>query len=110
MKTQLNDDGTHKMPFSINHMRLPGDNKAYWMHKLQAFSNLLAEYQVKSVAFGKMDIRGTVSIWLFDHNHCVPKQLHFANRDALLGYVQGYVDAHSGSYDTWEAFKPRKEA
>lgn len=82
------------IPFSLCHLRLPARDKPYWMNQLQTFANHFAWGQVKYVAFGKQDTRGAHSITLVDHNDCVPRQLHFENKFALLYYVQGYNAAH----------------
>jgi len=73
----------------LANIRLPKDDKNYWLNQLQSFADRLDSAQISAVEFGKQDIRGANSITLVDHRHCVPFQMHFSSKDAMLGYVQG---------------------
>ena len=84
-----------KMKFSTPHMLLTGIDKLYWRNQLQEFSNRFDEEEYLHIAFGKQDIRGGFSITFNDHKHCVPQQIHFASRQMLFGYVQGYNAART---------------
>lgn len=90
-------------------MRLPTDNKPYWTRQLELFAARMNQAEVLEVQYGKQDIRGTESITLVDHRHCVPKQVHFENKWALLGYVQGYNSAHADYHDDFGQFKATPE-
>ena len=76
-----------------NNIRLPKENKNYWQNQFQMFADKFDEQEIKGVQFGKQDIRGTESITLIDLKDCVPAQIHFENKFALLGYVRGYNEA-----------------
>ena len=57
--------------YRINHMRLTGDNKEYWLNQLAEFSRRFinknyGSRNIKGVDFGKQDIRGGFSICLID--------------------------------------------
>ena len=71
-------------------VRLPKENKIYWENQLQEFADRFDSKKIKSVHFGKQDSRGTESITLFNLKDCVPKQVHFKNKWAMLGYIQGF--------------------
>lgn len=92
------------MKISIN-IRLPKNDKPYWERQLQLFADRLDNSEIMAVQYGKQDIRGTESITLVDHQHCVPKQLHFASKEMLLGYVQGYNSAHADYHDDFAQYK-----
>lgn len=77
------------MKISICNMRITGIDKNYYENQLQEFANKFNSKVIKSVAFGKQDIRGGFSITLFDHRHCVPQQKFFNSKDELLGFVVG---------------------
>lgn len=92
---------------SIKHrigIRLPKENKVYWENQLIMFCKHFDETQISGIDFGKQDIRGAFSITLFDHRSCVPRQLHFVNKDALLGYVQGFNESRSATWNTFKNF------
>ena len=90
------------MSYQINHMRLTGQNKSYWLNQLEEFSNRFVgnlwgvnsktehKRNIVEVQFGKQDIRGGFSICLIDDKHCIPKQKYFETKQALLGFVQGW--------------------
>ena len=75
-------------------LRVPSQSKPYWINQLQEFANRFND-EIKSIAFGKQDLRGNPSITLFDTRHCVPGQMHFASNKELLSYVQGYNAANN---------------
>lgn len=102
---------TNTIKISCN-IRLPKENKTYYLGLMQRFADCFDANKVLSVAFGKQDIRGTESITLFDHRHCVPRQLHFANKHELLGYLKGFCDAGDTkkSYGQWSSFITKKMA
>ena len=86
--------------YQINHMRLNGENKHYWLHQLAEFSRRFVNKEygynsriIKGVNFGKQDIRGAFSICLIDEKNCIPKQKSFESKDQLLGFVQGFNNA-----------------
>ena len=84
--------------YRINHMRLTGNNKEYWLNQLAEFSRRFINKNygsrtIKGVDFGKQDIRGGFSICLIDEKNCIPKQKYFENKDQLLGFVQGFNNA-----------------
>ena len=64
---------------------------------------------VKSIDFGKQDIRGTESITLIDHQSCVPYQKHFENKWEMLGFVVGYVNGATDSDYNLKAYKKEAE-
>lgn len=76
-------------------MRLTSE-KPYWEHQLAEFAENTVKGDYKGVEFGKQDSRGAFSICFFDARHCVPKQILFAKKEQLLGYVQGYNMAKRG--------------
>ena len=72
--------------YRINHMRLTGDNKEYWLNQLAEFSRRFinknyGSRNIKGVDFGKQDIRGGFSICLIDEKNCIPKQKYFESKD-----------------------------
>ncbi len=84
------------MKISINSMRINGPDARYYKNQLQIFADYIGEtvpQNIQSVCFGKQDARGSLSITLFDENHCVPMQRHFRSKDHLLGFVCGYNHA-----------------
>lgn len=85
------------MSYSINNMRLTGVDKEYYKYQLKQFAEHFVNNKIKSVAFGKQDIRGGFSITFFDHNHCVPKQRHFQNKAEMLGFIIGFNSATNDS-------------
>lgn len=89
-----------------NNLRLPKDKKPYYENLMRRFAGCFDENEVSSIAFGKQDMRGTESITLFDHRHCVLRQLHFANKHELLGYLEGFCDAGDTTkiYGHWSSF------
>ena len=76
----------------ICNIRITGNNKAFYMKKLQEFADCMDEEKVAEVQYGKKDIRGGISIALIDHSNCIPKQKFFNSKDEMLGYVQGFCD------------------
>ena len=79
--------------FSYNSFKLPSLDKVYWEYQLQECANNIAarvDCDVNYIQFGKQDSRGALSITIFDHRHCVPMQRHFASKDAMLGYIEGF--------------------
>jgi hypothetical protein len=74
-------------------IRLPKEEKVYYEYWLRYFTKEVIKNNsnIKRVAFGKQDIRGTESITFFDERHCVPYQKHFNNKFELLGFVCGVV-------------------
>lgn len=78
--------------------RLPQGKAVYWRTQLQDFTNHMGEAfpGTARVEFCKQDKRGALSITLFNDCYCVHHQKLFTNKDALLGYVQGYNSAKSG--------------
>lgn len=92
-----------KISFTI---RLPKEDKNYWLGQLQRFANGLDSKKILVVQFGKQDIRGAESITIIDHHHRVPKQLHFSNKWEMLGYIKGYNEASGEAYyNPFQAFK-----
>ena len=83
------------MKITINSMRL----EAWQKNRLQMFADLLpdrlTDTDIKSICFGKQDIRGALSITIFDDRGCVPIQRHFENKTALMGYVDGWLAAYN---------------
>lgn len=77
------------MKHSIVNMRLTGIGKNYYANQLAEFASKINKKKYKGVQFGKQDIRGGISITLFDHNGCVPSQKHFNSKDEMLGFVVG---------------------
>ena len=78
---------------NLQSIRLTGVNANYYRAKLEAFEQLmiarnLAEY----VEFGKQDPRGNPSISLFK-NHCIKQQRHYTNKQAMIEFVAGYMQA-----------------
>ena len=92
-----------EVKISLCHLRLPAHDKAYWLNQFRKFANLMDSESVQAVQYGKQDTRGAHSITLVDWHHCVPKQMHFATKEMLLGYVQGYVAAKDAA--TWDDFQ-----
>lgn len=87
MKTTQENKQDMKIYVSI---RLPQREKVYYLAQLQEFANTFNKSKVKSISFGKQDLRGAVSITFFDFNHCVPMQKFFYNKYELLGFVCGF--------------------
>ena len=75
------------MKYTLSNMRLTGNNKYYYASQMQQFADKLDTVLYKSVAFGKQDIRGGISITLFDHKHGAPQQRHFSSKDEMLGFI-----------------------
>jgi len=74
-------------------MRIVGDNKVYLLKQLEDFALNIGnteQSKIKTVEFGKQDIRGGFSITLVDKEDCVPMQKFFKNKDELLGFVCGF--------------------
>jgi len=84
------------MTYSIVNMRLTKES-AYWKAQMNNFAEHIISINkdIKSVSFGKQDIRGGFSITLFDSQHCVPRQEFFISKDEMLGYIRGYNMANS---------------
>jgi len=86
--------------YSYSDFRISGIDKGYHEHQMQDFANNLAsriDCEVKYIHFGKQDSRGSLSITVFDHRHCVPMQRHFNSKDDLLGFIIGYNAGMSGN-------------
>ncbi|RKZ35902.1 MAG: hypothetical protein DRQ41_15255 [Gammaproteobacteria bacterium] len=86
-----------KIKIRIGNMRISGPDKQYHQNQLQIFADTIAskvDQTITRVDFAKQDMRGSLSITLFDDNHCVPMQKHFSSKDALIGYVCGYNHAN----------------
>lgn len=92
-------------------IRLPKEDKIYWQNQMRRFASLFDPKQISCIQFGKQDIRGTESITLVDHRHCVPKQVHFANKWMMLGYIQGYNESNGKlNYNPFGAFVDKEAA
>lgn len=72
-------------------IRITGPDQNYWKGKLVDFARL----QGCRVEFGLQDSRGTPSISWKGEKGVTTKQLHFKNKDMMLGYVQGYLQGDS---------------
>ena len=82
--------------YSLQNIRLPTIDRVYYEHKLKEFTEIVCEdLTIKSVEFGRQDIRGGISITLIDYRDCVPKQKFFTNKSEMLGYVCGFIDGRS---------------
>jgi len=79
------------MEISLSNIRITGQNKNYWLNKLQDFADSQDPEKYSQIEFGKQDIRGGISITWFDHRHCVPKQEFFKPKDMMLGFIQGWL-------------------
>lgn len=79
------------MKISTPNIRITRE-KPYYMHQLNEF----AEHMEKRfpdtirVEYGKQDIRGGISICLFNNRHCIDHQHFFNSKDEMLGFVAGY--------------------
>jgi hypothetical protein len=80
-------------------------SKDYINNLLQEFSNLYVNSssnninpaEVAYIQYMKQDIRGVLSITVFDHRNCVRvSQLHFNNQGELISFMQGYIHANRG--------------
>ena len=77
----------------LSNMRLVGPNKHYWKNQLETYTEIICEEgKACRVQFGKQDIRGGFSICWFSLEGTVCKQIHFENKNVMLGYVQGFND------------------
>lgn len=94
------------MKYSISHMRLTHE-KPYYEGHMRVFSEHLTESgEIRSVVFGKQDIRGGFSITLIDQRHCVPSQKFFNSKDELLGYLVAYNEAKGWhGFDEFNQYK-----
>ena len=85
--------------YQIAHMRLKNDNyREYWENQLQEFAdhfigNKLRGKPITGICYGRTDIRGMMSITLYDDRHCVPLQKQFESREIMLGFIQGFNQA-----------------
>jgi hypothetical protein len=106
MEQTTQDTETNKdMPMHVN-IRLPTQEKIYYLNQLQQFANTFNKNKIMSVSFGKQDTRGSVSITFFDLRHCVPFQKFFYNKYELLGYVCGFNASKyiKDQYDEYNRF------
>ena len=90
-------------------IRMPTRDKPYYTYHLERFCELFNPELIKSIDFGKQDIRGTESITLIDHQSCVPYQKHFENKWEMLGFVVGYVNGATDSDYDLKAYKKEAE-
>ena len=75
--------------------------------KLIQFSKLFNENKLRSIHFGKQDIRGGISITLTNKRYCVPYQKFFSNKSEMLGFVCGFVcamDTYKPNYSEFGEF------
>lgn len=91
------------MKISTN-IRFPSGDKNYYINQLQKFADKFDDTKIKAVEFGKQDTRGTESITLVDHKHCVPHQKHFANKWEMLGFIVGYNNGSKSNHCEFEHF------
>lgn len=83
------------MKTSFNSMKLESYQKNLLTNFAELLPNKLTETDIQHVCFGKQDSRGALSITIFDSRHCVPMQRHFNSKDELIGYVEGWMNAHN---------------
>ena len=89
----------NNIQYTYSNFRLPKVDKIYYENQMQDFSNTLAyriDTDVKSIHFGKQDMRGALSITVFDQRHCVSMQRHFSSKDDMMGYIVGFNQGNSG--------------
>lgn len=95
--------------YSICNIRITGSDKNYYLNQLKIFCSYFNSKKVLAVHFGKQDIRGTESITIIDHRHCVPAQKHFTNKWEMLGYIVGFNDCKDkGGYNFSKFLKGSK--
>ena len=76
-----------------------GYHKAYIDHLLEEFTPkwiekynfIFSDKTIKTVEFGKQDIRGAPSITLIDDRSCCPHQKHFSSYAEMLAFIQGFL-------------------
>lgn len=82
----------------VNRMRLPSQDKNYWLNQLETFTKIVLKInsgRVVRIEFGKQDTRGIYAISLYSKNHCISNQKHFETTKELLSFVEGYNEAKS---------------
>lgn len=80
-------------------------SKTYINNLLAEFAPLyvakyLERYKHKDNILGvevrRQDMRGCLSITLFNDKHCVPHQRHFLNQSECIAFMQGFMFAERG--------------
>ena len=98
---------TNKIKVVLCNIRILGKDKQYYLNQLKEFSKLFNENKLRSIHFGKQDIRGGISITLINKKYCVPYQKFFSNKSEMLGFVCGFVcamDTYKSNYSEFGGF------
>ena len=77
------------MSYRLCNIRIPTNRKVYLLNQFKKFSDCFDDTKIKSVEFGKQDIRGGISITLVDIDNCVPRQKFFENKSEMIGFIIG---------------------
>jgi len=79
--------------FRLCNIRIIGNNKTYLLKQFENFALNIGnreDSKIKTVEFGKQDIRGGFSITLIDKKDCIPFQKFFNSKDEMIGFVCGF--------------------
>lgn len=83
-------------------MRISHQLRANKQHVKTYINNLVNEFaplyvksfkdkEIMGVEICKQDMRGCLSITLFDNRHCVLHQLHFLTQNECIAFMQGFM-------------------
>jgi len=89
-------------------VRIKRDDSYFYNAQVKQFCESFDPEKVAWIDFGKQDIRGTESITITDHRHCVPAQVHFENKWEMLGYIQGFNTAKAGYTTVFSEFMKKE--
>ncbi len=86
---------TNQTTIGFPNIRITGNDKQYYINQCQRYAETIASKHtdIKRVEFGKQNIRGGISITLFNTKHYVPQQRHFNDKSEMLGFVVGFNHA-----------------
>lgn len=97
------------MKIQLANIRITGQDKNYWLSQMQKFADKFND-TITEVQFGRQDIRGGISITLFDNRHCIPKQKFFSSKGEMLGYIEGINNIDVIIHNEWENFTGKGRA